>query len=81
MVVPLTSANLSDFVRTERMVLVEFYSPTCAKCKQLEPELEAAATEIKGTGMHVAKVDVIKEEALAKQYGIETWPTLKLFLK
>ena len=44
-------------------------------------EYEAAAIELKGWGIHLAKVDGTREKELADQYQIGGWPGFKMFRK
>eukprot|EP00959_Pyramimonas_sp_CCMP1952_P466344 9489818-Pyramimonas_sp.AAC.4 len=37
LVVPLTDANMSSFVESDKHSLVEFYAPWCGHCKKLAP--------------------------------------------
>ena len=58
--------------------MVEFYAPWCGHCKNLEPEWNAAATELKGK-VKFAKVDATAEQKLAQQFAIQGYPTIKYF--
>ena len=44
-------------------------------------EYDGAAQELKGWGIHLARVDGTKEKELADQYQIGGWPAFKLFRK
>jgi len=59
--------------------MVEFYAPWCGHCKKMVPSWEEFATKAKGH-YNVAKVDVTKESALAKEFGIKSMPTIKLLV-
>ncbi len=79
--VTLTAENFTKFVKEEKLVLVEWYAPWCKHCKQMEPEYEGAAAELKEWGIPLAKVDGTREKELADQFGVGGWPTLKMFRK
>lgn len=78
-VVELTSANFNEVVQNTPNILVEFYAPWCGHCKNLAPEYEKAATELKAKGVTLAKIDGSAEQAIAQEYGIKGFPTLFYF--
>ncbi|TRY73095.1 hypothetical protein TCAL_00905 [Tigriopus californicus] len=80
-VVTLTADNFTKFIKEQKLSLVEFYAPWCKHCKQIEPEYEGAAADLKEWGIPLAKVDGTREKELADQYGVGGWPTLKMFRK
>uniref|UniRef100_A0A0G4HA07 Thioredoxin domain-containing protein n=1 Tax=Chromera velia CCMP2878 TaxID=1169474 RepID=A0A0G4HA07_9ALVE len=78
-VVVLTDAEFDKKVMKDESVwFVEFYAPWCGHCKNLAPAWEEVATELKGK-IKVAKVDATVERAVASRFGIQGFPTLKLF--
>lgn len=78
-VTSLTTDTFSDFIKGHDLVLAEFFAPWCGHCKALAPEYETAATELKEKNIALAKVDCTEEAELCKQYGVEGYPTLKIF--
>jgi len=75
--------NFDSFIEDFDTVMVEFYAPWCGHCKQLAPEYEAAAKQMKKDGIKavLAKVDVDKYGDLGTRFAIQGFPTLKIFKK
>ncbi|KKA27181.1 hypothetical protein TD95_005158 [Thielaviopsis punctulata] len=78
-VVSLTTDSFNDFIKSNDLVLAEFFAPWCGHCKALAPEYEVAATELKDKGIRLAKVDCTEETSLCSSFGVEGYPTLKVF--
>ena len=78
-VIVLTDSNFDETVLNSKdMWLVEFYAPWCGHCKNLKPDWAKAATLLKGQ-VKVAKVDATVETRLGSKYGIQGYPTIKIF--
>ena len=84
---PLGKENFTSILKDLDGALVEFYAPWCGHCKKLEPHYEYAARAVKesekleGKNVKLFKVDATLEEALAKELGMEGFPTMKWFEK
>ncbi|KAJ2906073.1 protein disulfide isomerase [Zalerion maritima] len=78
-VTQLTKDNFDEFVKENDLVLAEFFAPWCGHCKALAPEYEEAATTLKEKKIKLVKVDCTEEQSLCQTYGVEGYPTLKVF--
>lgn len=67
------------FVEEHDLVLAEFFAPWCGHCKALAPEYDDAAKILKEKDILLAKVDCTEESDLCQSYGVEGYPTLKVF--
>lgn len=79
-VIVLKTGNFTEFVDTNMFVMVEFYAPWCGHCHTLAPEYAEAATELKGEGVVLAKVDATEEDELVEKYEVQGFPTVYLFV-
>ncbi|KAI0018332.1 protein disulfide isomerase [Xylariomycetidae sp. FL0641] len=78
-VTQLNKDTFDDFVKSNDLVLAEFFAPWCGHCKALAPEYEEAATTLKEKDIKLAKVDCTEESELCQSFGVEGYPTLKIF--
>lgn len=77
-VVDLTDDDFESKIGGHDLILVEFFAPWCGHCKRLAPEYEAAATRLKGI-VALAKVDCTSSSNTCSKYGVNGYPTLKIF--
>lgn len=65
----------NEVLKSDKIVLVDFYADWCGPCKMMAPVLEdLAKTTTKN--LMIAKVNVDQEQELAAAYGIYSIPTL-----
>lgn len=77
--IPVTTERFAEKVLgSDKPVLVDFWADWCHPCHHLAPILEELAAE-KSEELVVAKVNVDEDPELAEQYGVNAFPTLKLF--
>ena len=74
-----TADELEELLRREeRLVLVDFWTPSCEPCRELRPQLEALAGE-HGSLCAVVAVDARREPVAAERHGVREYPTLVFF--
>ena len=74
----LKTAEYQDLVNQGGVTVVDFWAPWCGYCRRLAPAVERLEAEI-GSKVTVAKADIDELPEIARQYEIDTIPTLILF--
>jgi protein disulfide-isomerase A6 len=78
-VISATDKNFKEEVlKSGGIVIVEFFAPWCGHCKSLAPEYEKAASALKGV-VKVVAVDATVSPSLQSKYGVEGFPSIKIF--
>ena len=75
--ITLTAENFEETVRSNDIVLVDFWAAWCGPCRMFAPVFEAAAE--RHPGVVFGKVDTEAEQSLAAAFGIMSIPTLMVF--
>jgi len=70
--------NFNEIINGNTPVLVDFYADWCAPCKMMAPVLLQVSKEMEGK-VKVIKIDVDKNEEVARKYQIRSIPTMILF--
>lgn len=77
-VVVLTESTFDSEIASSSLTLVEFFAPWCGHCKNLAPNYAKAATALKDVAK-LASVDCTVEKDLCSRFGVQGFPTLKVF--
>lgn len=67
-----------DVLKSDQIVLVDFWAAWCGPCKMVAPILEELAKEMQGQ-IVIAKVNVEENSETPTNYGVRGIPTMILF--
>jgi thioredoxin 1 len=70
--------DFNKIVNEQTPVLVDFFAEWCGPCKAQSPIIKELAQEVNGK-VRVIKIDIDKNQAIAKRYNVRGVPTLVLF--
>ncbi|KAH8266620.1 hypothetical protein KR018_003822 [Drosophila ironensis] len=78
-VVVLTPDNFESEVLGDNATWVlQFYAPWCRYSRKMVPEYKALATAFKGV-VKVGAINADVHESLSRQFGVEAYPTIKIW--
>ena len=78
-VVKVSNENFQEVIKSDKIVLVDFWATWCGPCRMLSPVIDKLA-EINYGKVTIAKADIDDCEATALGLGITSVPTLKLYV-
>ena len=76
--VKVTDADFDKFIRSHKLVVVDFWAPWCPPCRVLAPILEELAREFAGE-IRFGKLNVDENPRTAVRFRITGIPTLLVF--
>ena len=69
---------VSDVIKSDKPIVVDFWAEWCGPCKQIGPALEEISDEMKDKVI-IAKHNIDQEPNTPTKYGIRGIPTMLLF--
>lgn len=78
-VLKINEGNFEDEVlKSEKMVLVDFYADWCGPCRMMSPIIDEIEEELQDS-VKVGKVNVDENQELAIKYDVMSIPTIIIF--
>lgn len=71
-------AQYNEVLKSETLVLVDFYAEWCAPCRKMEPYLKRIASEMSDK-VKVVRINADENTELFKELNISALPVLKLY--
>ncbi|MFN0290420.1 thioredoxin domain-containing protein [Pedobacter helvus] len=73
-------AQYENLLKSDKLVLVDFYADWCAPCKEMKPYLDRIAKDM-ADKVVILRIDADANTELCKSLKIEALPVLKLYKK
>lgn len=70
--------EFEKIIGSETPVLIDFFATWCGPCKMMHPILEDLKSQM-GEKVKIYKIDVDKHEDIAREYFVQSVPTLIIF--
>jgi thioredoxin 1 len=79
MTIEINDQNFFEMIKSsDKLVLVDFWAPWCAPCKQLAPELEDASNDL-AEKIVVFKINIDENPEAPSRYSVRGIPTILFF--
>ncbi len=79
MALAINSENFDSIMKSDQLVVIDFWAQWCGPCRALTPIVEELAEEYKGRVV-IGKCDTDENNDIAVQFGVRNIPML-VFLK
>lgn len=71
----ITDANLEEVLKTDKLIMIDFWAPWCGPCRMIGPVVEELHAEY-GKDVVIGKVNVDDNAEAAIKYGIRSIPAI-----
>lgn len=78
MILQLSKTSFNDFIKSNRIAVVDFWAEWCGPCKVMEPILRKVSADLSGS-VAFGAINVDEEESLAMGQGIMSIPTMIVY--
>lgn len=76
----MTLEQYNQIIKSDKLVLIDFYAEWCGPCKKMKPYLEEISKEM-ADKVTIIRIDVDKNPFISTELKIESLPTLLLYNK
>jgi len=73
----LTDKDFEEVIKSNRIVLVDFWAEWCGPCRKVSPILDEISNE---TGLLVGKLNIDENPEKTMEYQVSSIPTMVLFM-
>lgn len=78
MALEITDTSFGEVIKTDKLVIIDFWAAWCGPCKTMSPIIDELAQDYEGKAV-VGKIDVDNNPGVTAQFGIRNIPTILFF--
>lgn len=74
----ITDSNFAQTIKSNKVVVVDFWAPWCGPCRAIAPMIDALSNEFSGRAV-IAKLNVDENPNSTAQYNVRNIPAILFF--